>query len=162
MFLIAANQIHSKIQRQRILGRRKYSKNPPDSPKAEDMYQAINESQVSEFINRYSVVEESRSESLSIPEYVDVDNPSLIEKKYDYAEEYDSCKILRITTESKLEDGETDKKSGTITPSACATGTLYLEPVVQQNTYLELIDETLNKPTDLHMRDDAYLDVVNI
>ncbi|XP_048777629.1 uncharacterized protein LOC125681526 isoform X2 [Ostrea edulis] len=169
LFLIAANQIHSKIQRQRTLGRRKYRKKLPDSPKAEDVYQVISESHVSELINKYDVVLESQSERLSTQdvnsEYTDVDNPDLTEKHYDYTEEYDSCEILReeesFTGEIRWKDDETDEKSSISIPSACVPGTVYLESVAQQNTYLELIDETSNGTTDLHAQDNTYLDVVN-
>lgn len=133
------------------------------------MYQVISESHVSELINKYDVVLESQSERLSTQdvnsEYTDVDNPDLTEKHYDYTEEYDSCEILReeesFTGEIRWKDDETDEKSSISIPSACVPGTVYLESVAQQNTYLELIDETSNGTTDMHAQDNTYLDVVN-
>ncbi|XP_061187980.1 uncharacterized protein LOC133196046 [Saccostrea echinata] len=178
LFLIAANQIHSKIQRQRLLVTKKQRRNKLDPSEVEDVYQIIEESQVSATNNKYNVVsDQSRLQSLaspaSKPEYVQIVEEPIQNLSYDSnsAEINDITKILEAEDRHKdlnnrdeiRKDPDCENKetlSGPTSPTAClpevnvtnTDDTYYCEPITQHNTYLDVIQQS---------RDPAYIDVVH-
>ncbi|XP_062608199.1 uncharacterized protein LOC134270036 isoform X1 [Saccostrea cucullata] len=173
LFLIAVNQIHSKIQQQRNLFKRKNRRNQYSSSEVEDVYQEIEESQTPATNRKYNVVsDQSRLQCLappaSKPEYIQTEEePNISNFSIDsnLSEVNDATKVKSnrhgnvSIRDEKGEDPENENKD-TLNFSAPPAASLqtntddtyYCEPVTQQNTYLDVIQQS---------RDPTYFDVIH-
>ncbi|XP_062608200.1 uncharacterized protein LOC134270036 isoform X2 [Saccostrea cucullata] len=167
------NQIHSKIQQQRNLFKRKNRRNQYSSSEVEDVYQEIEESQTPATNRKYNVVsDQSRLQCLappaSKPEYIQTEEePNISNFSIDsnLSEVNDATKVKSnrhgnvSIRDEKGEDPENENKD-TLNFSAPPAASLqtntddtyYCEPVTQQNTYLDVIQQS---------RDPTYFDVIH-